>query len=168
MKFVEPAYQQFTNSSIKRVEDWNTGITATILAGSALGQTAKTITRTPSTFIDFQLEKNSVLIHPVTPGWNSLIYVLEGQVEVAGLSFGPKQTIVLTKEQPTVKVKAEKASRFIFISGQPLNEPVVQHGPFVMNTREQIAQAYDDYQKGRNGFEGAPQWKSDLFHGKKK
>jgi hypothetical protein len=67
-----------------------------------------------------------------------------------------------------VKVKAEKASRFIFLSGQPLNEPVVQHGPFVMNTREQIAQAYDDYQMGRNGFEGAPQWKSDLFHGKKK
>jgi hypothetical protein len=97
MKFVKPAYQQFTNSSIKRVEDWNTGITATILAGSALGQTAQTITRTPSTFLDFQLEKNSVLIHAVSPGWNSLIYILEGQVEVAGLSFGPKQTIVLTK-----------------------------------------------------------------------
>jgi len=168
MKFVEPAYQMFTNSSMQRAEDWDAGIAATILAGSALGLTAKTITRTPSAFIDFQLQKNAVLTHPITPGWNSLIYVLEGLIEVAGQSFSPKQTIVLTVDQPTVQVKAEKASRFILLSGQPLKEPIVQHGPFVMNTREQIVQAYEDYQKGRNGFEGAPQWKSELFHGKKR
>jgi hypothetical protein len=49
----------------------------------------------------------------------------------------------------------EKVSRFILLSGQPLNEPCVLYGPFVMNTRDQIAQAFDDYQTGTIGFEGA-------------
>lgn len=49
----------------------------------------------------------------------------------------------------SVEVKTEGASRFIVLAGQPLNEPVVQHGPFVMNTREQILQAFRDYSDGK-------------------
>ncbi len=50
----------------------------------------------------------------------------------------------------------------MLISGKPLNEPIVQYGPFVMNTQEEIQQAYKDYQLGRNGFEGAVTWNSGV------
>jgi hypothetical protein len=166
MKFVAPAYQQFTMGSIKRAEDKGAGISATILAGSALGETADTFTRTPASFMDFQMQSGAVLTHSLPPGWNTLLYVLEGRVTVASRSFGPKEAVVLTVEEPTVQVTAEKVSRFILLSGQPLNEPCVQYGPFVMNTRDQIVQAFDDYHRGINGFEGAPTWRSQLFYGR--
>lgn len=166
MKAIAPAYQQFTMGSIKRAEDKGAGITATILAGSALGETAVTVTRTPASFIDFQMKQGAVLTHPLNPGWNSLLYVLEGRVTVGSRSFGEKDTAVLTVEEPCVVVTAEKACRFILLSGEPLNEPCVQYGPFVMNTRDQIVQAFDDYEHGRNGFEGANTWRSQLFYGR--
>ena len=165
MKFVAPAYQQFTQGTIKNVEDRGAGISATILAGTALGETASTFTRTPASFIDFKLQTGSTLRHPMIPGWNSLLYVLDGRVTVAGASFGVKDTVVLTTEEPLLEVRAEKEARFILLSGEPINEPIVQYGPIVMNTREQIVQAFDDYYKGRNGFEGAPTWRSQLFYG---
>jgi len=166
MKFVAPAYQQFTMGSIKRAEDKGAGISATILAGSALGETADTFTRTPAAFVDFQMQSGAVLTHPLPPGWNTLLYVLDGRVTVAGRSFGSKEAVVLTVEEATVQVTAENACRFIILSGQPLNEPCVQYGPFVMNSRDQIVQAFDDYERGTNGFEGAPTWRSQLFYGR--
>jgi hypothetical protein len=48
------------------------------------------------------------------------------------------------------------------IGGEPLNEPIVQHGPFVMNTKEEIYQAFEDYQQGKNGFEGSHGWESKI------
>jgi len=65
-----------------------------------------------------------------------------------------------------VQGTAEKVSRFLLLSGQPLNESCVKYGPFVMNTPDQIVQAFDDYQSGTNGFEGAPTWRSQLFCGR--
>lgn len=166
MKFVEPAYQEMPLGQIKKVEDRGAGISATILAGTALGETATTVTRTPAAFIDFRMNSGSTLNHPMTPGWNSLIYVLEGRVTLGGSSFGPKDAAIVTPEEANLLVTAEKQSRFILLSGEPINEPCVQYGPFVMNTRDQIVQAFEDYQHGRNGFEGAPSWQSQLFYGR--
>ena len=166
MKFVAPAYQQFTMGSIKRVEDKGLGISAVILAGSALGETAGTFTRTPASFVDFQMQSGAELTHTLPAGWNTLIYVLEGRVNISGRSLGPKEVAVMTVEETVVRVTAEKQSRFILLSGEPLNEPCVQYGPFVMNTRDQIVQAFEDYKNGTNGFEGAPTWRSQLFYGR--
>ena len=58
----------------------------------------------------------------------------------------------------------------MLIGGKPIGEPIKQHGPFVMNTQQEIYQAFEDFQSGKNGFEGAPKWQSkikDIRHGKK-
>lgn len=55
----------------------------------------------------------------------------------------------------SVSVWCREGVRFVLIAGEPIGEPVVQHGPFVMNTREEIVQAMTDYQQEKNGFEGA-------------
>ena len=165
MKMCEPGYQVATMGTIKRAEDRGAGTSAAIFAGTALGQTAETVTRTPTAFIDFKLNAGSVLTQPVTPGWSSLLFVVEGRVLVAGVSLGAKEVAVLSPMESAVMVQAEKQSRLIFIAGEPIREPVCWYGPFVMNTREEIVQTFDDYQHGRNGFEGAETWKSQLFYG---
>jgi quercetin 2,3-dioxygenase len=61
----------------------------------------------------------------------------------------------LDSEENDFIVKSENGARFVLIAGEPLGEPVVQHGPFVMNTAEEIQQAMLDYSMNQNGFEGA-------------
>lgn len=64
---------------------------------------------------------------------------------------------------------SEKGAKFMLIAGQPLGEPIQQYGPFVMNSKEDIYKAFNDYQTGSNGFENADEWKSkikDLMEGK--
>ena len=83
---------------------------------------------------------------------NSFIYVISGQ-----LSLGDKQRplkagqLGVLEAGSEVKVAAEPDSEFLLVSGQPLNEPVARGGPFVMNTREQVEQAFTDYREGRFG-----------------
>lgn len=99
-------------------------------------------TRTPTMYLDFTLKPNSpVFVQPIPRGWNAFVYILNGQGE-----FGSKNNVVdahhvlilsSTGDGLNFRNTSNKDDcRFVLIAGQPLNEPVVQHGPFVMNTRE--------------------------------
>ena len=72
------------------------------------------------------------------------------------LSNGPGSTGI------TLESASDEEVRFVVVSGAPLKQQIVQHGPFVMTTREGIIDAFRDYQAGRNGFEGAHEWKSEI------
>ncbi len=76
-------------------------------------------------------------------------------------------TLLLTNEEGEtgLQVVAPSACRFVVIGGKPLGEPIVQHGPFVMNTRSEIMQAMMDYQSGSNGFEKAAAFESEIGRG---
>lgn len=90
---------------------------------------------------------------------------LSGSIEIEGKKFEKYYTLLLSSEGDSTGVSvtaAEDNSRFVLIAGEPLRQPVVQMGPFVMNSREGIQQTVMDYQLGRNGFEKSRTWKSQI------
>ncbi|CAM9375253.1 unnamed protein product, partial [Ascophyllum nodosum] len=163
-KMVEPAYQELNKEEIPTVT--KDGVTAVVIAGEALGTSSPVYTRTPTHYIHFKMEPNTELKQPIPSTMNSFLYMLEGKAAI-GDGQGDKDqidahnTVTLTKEGSGVTVKTfDSPADFVLISGEPTNEPVVQHGPFVMNTRQEIQQAVMDYQSNSNGFENASKWYS--------
>jgi hypothetical protein len=110
-------------------------------------------------YFDVELGPGGSFAHAIPAGHNAFLYVYEGDVAVGAPDSArslPRHSAGLLSEGDAVEVAAAGAgARFILLAGRPLHEPVVQYGPFVMNTREEIEQALDDYRAGR--LTAAPQ-----------
>ncbi|KAK5874188.1 hypothetical protein PBY51_019160 [Eleginops maclovinus] len=164
-KMVEPAYQELKASRIPKPSQG--GVTVAVISGEALGAKSKVYTRTPTLYLDFKMQKDALHVQPVPSGWTTFIYTLSGSVHVGPdeeqQKVEPHHTVVFG-DGDCVKVqnKGLEVSHFVLIAGEPIKEPVEQHGPFVMTTEEEITQAIRDYQTGRNGFEGAINWRSRI------
>ncbi|GAA5977278.1 hypothetical protein JCM10908_004920 [Rhodotorula pacifica] len=128
-------------------------------------------------FMDFIItKKGERVFQPIPAGWNAFIYTLEGETLIgdsslpnlatSGKPIKQYHTAVLSNNSGETGVWLESASdaktRFVLVAGEPLNQTTVQHGPFVMCTKEEIQQAFMDYQFERNGFEGAHGWRSEI------
>jgi len=143
------------------------GVTVKVIAGEALGVKAPLDARTPAMYLDVHLEPNSTFEQVIPKGWNAFSYVYKGKA-----FFGEKKKEAKNKdcvvfkqgdneEIVTIETK-EEGAKVLLIAGQPLNEPVVSHGPFVLNDEKQLAKTFEDYQYGKNGFENAPTWSSEV------
>ncbi|MFP5306050.1 MAG: pirin family protein [Gammaproteobacteria bacterium] len=100
-------------------------------------------------YLDVELPASAAFATPVSAGHNAFVYVYEGSAEIGGRTLPGFATGVLA-DGDSVEVRAgPDGARFVLIAGKPLREPVVQYGPFVINTREEIEQAIDDYRNGR-------------------
>lgn len=162
-KMVEPRYQELKKEDVPHVT--RDGVTAIVIAGEALGISSPVQTLTPTHYLHFKMEAGSRLRQPIPKGMNSFLYILDGTGEVgtSNTHVDAHHTVTLTPEGDGVDVVAgPHGISFVLLAGHPLGEPVVQHGPFVMNTREEIMQAFDDYHHGKNGFERATTWQSEI------
>lgn len=99
-------------------------------------------------FWDVHLTEKQTFIADTNPMHNAFIYVYEGELDIAGTSV-TKGVCARLNLSAKISISVASMCRFIFVSGQPINEPVVQYGPFVMNTKEEIQRAVMDYQNGR-------------------
>lgn len=115
------------------------------LAGPVQGVTTEPV------FMDVALPAEESFRYPLPAGHNALIYVFEGGVTVdeAGAEVKAHQAGLLSGGEAVKLHATERPARCLLLAGRPLGEPVVQYGPFVMNTREEIEQALDDYRAGR-------------------
>ena len=100
-------------------------------------------------YLDVELPAGGAFAHPVEPGHNAFIYVYEGSLHIGERELPGFATGVLSDGDSVAVGAGSAGARFVLIAGRPLREPVVQYGPFVMNTREEIEQAIDDYRNGR-------------------
>lgn len=134
----------------------HSGATVKVIAGEFVDGERRTAgpvqgLATQALYIDVHLPTGQRFTQPTPSTHNALVYVYEGEVSVGE---GPSATKVgthaaaLLNAGDQVVVTADSDARFLVLAAQPLNEPVVQYGPFVMNTREEIEQAINDYQNG--------------------
>lgn len=161
-KMVEPNYQELLREDIERVE--RDGVKVTIIAGESMGVKSPVYTRTPTMFLDFTLEPEAQMHQPIPEPWNSFVYVIEGEGIFGSMDSKPvsaHHVLVLGQgDGLSVWNRGSNPLRFVLIGGQPINEPVVQYGPFVMNTQEEIEKTLQDYHYCQNGFEMAKHWSS--------
>ncbi|VAH96961.1 unnamed protein product [Triticum turgidum subsp. durum] len=161
-KMIEPRYQELESKDISQAE--KDGVAVRIIAGEAFGVRSPVYTRTPTMYMDFTMQPGSQLHQPIPEGWNAVVYIIEGEGVFGKEGAAPASAhhclVLGAGDGLSVWNRSGAPLRFALAAGQPLNEPVVQQGPFVMNSRAQIQQAMEDYYYGRNGFEKASQWSS--------
>jgi redox-sensitive bicupin YhaK (pirin superfamily) len=99
-------------------------------------------------YFDVELPPGASFSHPLPPGHSAFVYPFEGSLAVGGRELGTHSAGVLGPGERVELNAGARGARFLLLAGRPLGEPVVQYGPFVMNTREEIEQAIRDYQSG--------------------
>lgn len=146
-KMADPAYQEFSPTAIPEVEAG--GARVRVLAGEHAGVRGAVVDPTTEVlYLDAHLGPGVRFERSLAAGHNAFIYVYEGDAMVAGRPLPVHQLAVLG-EGDSVSVQAGgEGARFILVAGRPIGEAIVQYGPFVMNTREEIELAFADYRDG--------------------
>lgn len=155
-KMSPPGYQAITSADIPVVP--LTGGTARIIAGEFRGVHGPAHTFTPVNLWDVRLDRAADLTLDFPQGHNVMLAVLSGQVAINGTqAVGEAEIARLERDGNTVTIHADQDAILLVLTGEPINEPVVGYGPFVMNTQEEIRQAAIDFNSGRFGQVTAPQ-----------
>lgn len=150
-KMDKPRYQDIRSDRIPEVKA-NQGVLLRIIAGEFAGTKGPAQTVTPVFLWDIRMDEGSKVELPFPTGNNASLFLLNGEVEVNGTKdLTEAQLAVLDPDGDTVTLEAKKDSKLLALGGEPIHEPVVQQGPFVMNNWQEIIQAADDYQSGRMG-----------------
>lgn len=154
-KMIKPRYQEIPSARIPKAVSPDGLVTVSVIAGEALGQKAVIETRTPIIYLHYRIKSGGSVTQAVPETYNAFAYVIEGAGKFgADEEHGAKgQMIMFAPDGDEVRITnpTETTLDVLLIAGLPLNEPVARYGPFVMNTREEIYQAIDDYQQGRMG-----------------
>ncbi len=150
-KMTAPWYRDIPDAEVPRFTT-DAGATVKVIAGTSHG-VAGAVQRahTEPLYLDVTLAANATFEQVLPPGHNAFIYVFRGQVVVDEQCVPNTRMAILRNDANAdgVRIVAAQPSRFILVAGQPLGEPIAQHGPFVMNTQEELFQAVEDFRSGR-------------------
>ncbi|WP_160063984.1 pirin family protein [Psychromonas sp. L1A2] len=153
-KMKEPQYQEFLPHSMA-CEQLTNGGQINVIAGTTNQGTTGAVTNVHSEplYLDVHLPAQQVLTQSIKLNHNAFIYVIEGEVIVQSAGntthIEAQKLAVLTNGEQVSLQSGLQGSRFLLIAGKPFNEPIARHGPFVMNTRDQLLQAFDDFNQGK-------------------
>lgn len=151
-KMAEPRYQGILNSQIPAVELPNGCGTVRVIAGEFAGEKGPALTFSPMQVWDVQFMSGGPTAIGTPEGYTTLLVVLKGSVRVNGTETIKEAEVGLFERAgEQIEIESANGARVLLLSGEPLNEPIVGHGPFVMNTQQEIRQAIADYQSGKMG-----------------
>ena len=151
LKMTRPGYQAILDKQIPVIDLKGGAGQARIIAGDFEGQTGPAKTFTPLNVIDLKLKKGATNIS-VPEGWNASLVILRGAVEAGdGVVAKDAQVLVFGNQGQDIQIHVLEDSIALLLSGEPIDEPIVGYGPFVMNTKEEIAQAMQDFNSGSFG-----------------
>lgn len=171
LKMCEPRYRDLKAKEIPQVDLAGDKVHVKVISGQAGGvDSVKDLAYTPVWILDVEVKPGGKIAQPLPQGWNAFAYTLEG---VARFGTGKDErsvdqyhNVVFEREGDLVEVSvpedAKSGARFVLIAGQVLEQEVVQYGPFVLSSKEEVYQALFDYQTHSNGFERAKDWQSEI------
>jgi quercetin 2,3-dioxygenase len=158
-KMIAPAYQGLEAGDVALLSSGDGGALVRIIAGEIAGQRGPGSTHTPMAFMHASVAPGALLEVPWNPGFNALVYLLAGSGRVGGegrpvtsgqlVTFGAGDFISLRADD--TQDSGTSHLELLILGGQPIKEPVEHYGPFVMNTRDEIVQALEDFEAGRLG-----------------
>ena len=149
-KMTAPKYQTLLARDIQTVELPDGSGTLRVIAGEFAGATGPANTFTPINVFDVRLRAGHRVELDLRDGYTAALFVLKGTVVVnADESANGGELVVFQRKGDKVSIEASADATFVVLNGQPVDEPIVGYGPFVMNTREQIQQAVTDMRTGR-------------------
>jgi len=155
LKMTAPRYQEVAASNIPEAVSADGLARVRVIAGEALGVSARIDTHTPLIYQHWILQPGARVQQALPVDCNAMLYVFSGAIESGGKALADGELGILGKGDGvdlSVPADATDTAQLLLLGGVPLGESVVQHGPFVMNTREEINQAITDYQQGRMGI----------------
>lgn len=150
-KLAAPRYQALSAREIPRVPLPSDAGEVRVLAGEFQGVQGSAQTFTPVRVFDVRLNANGAADFELPGRENTAILLLAGAGSIQGSEVRQHDFVVFANAGDKVHVRAASALHLLVLSGEPIDEPIVQYGPFVMNTREEIVQAFEDLQQGKFG-----------------
>ncbi|MFI7610049.1 pirin family protein [Nonomuraea terrae] len=161
-KMIAPKYQDIGSTSVVLLSSHDGGALVRLIAGDLAGNVGPGSTHTPITLLHATLSPGARLVMPWRKDFNALAYALSGRGTVGSErrpiadgqlavfdGFGNRPGLATAAE--TISITAKDTLDVIVLGGQPIGEPVAHYGPFVMNTREELVQAFEDFKAGRLG-----------------
>jgi hypothetical protein len=150
-KLHAPRYQAIVDAEIPRVELAGGAGTARVISGSLDAAKGPASTFSPARMIDAKLSAGKSARFEVPRGHNAAVLALSGSVSVNGARAAAGQSVLLNNDGDEIVVSAGAEASFLLLDGAPIEEPLFHYGPFLMNTRDEINQAIEDYQSGKFG-----------------
>jgi quercetin 2,3-dioxygenase len=148
-KLAPPRYQSLLGADIPVVALEDGQGEVRVIAGEFRGKKGPARTFTPIHVLDVRIERRAQL--EVPEGFTTALVVLKGSVSIHGSKAGAASFALLDPRGTEIQLESAEGARLLLLSGQPIDEPIVGHGPFVMNTPREIQQAIVDYQTGKMG-----------------
>ena len=149
-KMTEPKYQEIDRKSIPTIS-LGDKIKLRVIAGSFEETKGPSSTYTKVNLYDITSKGNKRISLNFEDGTNTVILVMSGELKVENKYFKNKDILIFERQGTQLDLKVSDNFKGLILNGDPINEPIVAHGPFVMNTKEEIYEAFSDFQNGKMG-----------------
>jgi len=150
-KMIAPKYQSILNKEIPVVQLPDNGGSLRVIAGSYAGMKGSAFTYSPVDLWDIKITDGKSVELTVPEGRNAMLFVRKGIIELGGSKAGTGDLVLLERKGNRISLQAKEDVSLLLMGGEPIAEPIVASGPFVMNTEQEIRIAMMDYHSGRMG-----------------
>jgi quercetin 2,3-dioxygenase len=174
LKNCEPRYRDLRAAEIPLAKTPDGKVEVKVISGKSQGvESLKDLAYTPVWLLDITVHPGGTITQELPQGWNAFAYTLEGAVtfsngtdELKSETVTPYHNVVFEQKGDVVTASVEEGAtegaRFILVAGLPLDQPIVQYGPFVTTSKDAVMQAMMDFNTASNGFERAANWESEI------
>ena len=147
-----PKYQAIKHEEVARHELPDNAGTIEVIAGEYLGTKGPASTFTPVYMFNAKLNKDGKAEFSFPANYNTALLVIEGSMEINGEEVPTDHLALMANDGENFEIKANENAVVLVLSGEPINEPIASHGPFVMNTRQELVEAFNDFNSGKFGY----------------